>query len=219
MGVRRLGQKERGKGHIEPGDVRVEDITVGDPQADQGLGAAETFQLGHQIRQRRFGRTGGEHEDNLFSQKPEKTQDIKAREPGDAAKYDKDKKQRREVKRGYEFHERAQRRQAVFANREGHGAKSAYGGEPHEECNHAENGLRKGLQEIDNRLTARTGKRERKSKKQRNQQNLQDVSLAEGIDEGVRNNVSEKLSDTLGLCLPGVIGNGSVIQRGRVTIK
>src|SRR5260370_182265 len=73
---------------------------------------------------------------------------------------------------GHQFDERAKGSQAVFADGEGHGAKSSDGSKAHQDGDHAEDDAAQGVQDVEERFAARAGERQSEAEQKTDKQHL-----------------------------------------------
>jgi hypothetical protein len=97
--------------------------------------------------------------DNFFPQKPEEAQNSESRHASDPPEDHKHEKGRGDIERRDELQERAQGRQSVFSDREGHGAEGSDGRKAHQNRHHAKNSAGETLQKLNEGFAARPGER------------------------------------------------------------
>src|SRR5436190_14557543 len=103
----------------------------------------------------------------------------------------------RNVERSQYFRERAERRQTVFADSEGHSAEGSNGGKTHEDGNDSKNDSSQTVQEVDKWPAARACQRQRKAEEQRDKEHLKDVSPRERVEDRGGDDVHEKVRNAL----------------------
>ncbi|MNQ64906.1 hypothetical protein D3C85_793460 [compost metagenome] len=215
-GVGGLGDEHRGHGQVDGGAVQVEGVAGGDDQADDGLVRAQLFHLVQHARQGRLGRRGAQHDQQLFADVADETQDAEAVRAGDAAQDHQDEEHAGDVEAQHQLAELHQRAHAVLADGEGHGAEGTDGRDLHDHVDDAEHHLGDLVDEMQHRLTVITHALQGEGEDHREEQHLQNIAAGEGADYGAGDHVEQEGDGALLLAGGGKGGNALGVQGGRV---
>ena len=122
---------------------------------------------------------------------------VKPCEPGDGAEHDDDEDDAGQVERDHQLGERDQRRDAVFADGEGHRAEGADRRRLHDDPDQPKSAWQRLSRTSSTRLAALAERLQREAEQHREEQHLQDVALREGADDGVGDDVQQELDRAL----------------------
>src|SRR5271169_1026970 len=151
-----LGDEECSEAHVNSGTVGIKGIASRNHETDESLRAAKFFKFGHQRGDGRFGRANGQHQKHFFLDIEKELDDAESGDPGDESENYQYKNYRRQIESADELCERSERGNAILSDGEGHRTEGADRSEAHEDVHDAEDSLRKGVQQSNERLRAVT---------------------------------------------------------------
>ena len=189
---------------VDRGAIQVERIARGNHQAHAGLVGAQVLHLLHHARQHRFAGRRAQHDQQLFLDVLDELPDAEPVEPGDAAEHHEDEQQASDVERGHQLAQLQQRTHAVLADGEGHRAEGADGRDLHDVADDHEEHVRALLDHVEHQRAAAAETVQCEAEHHRDQQHLQNLSLGEGIDQRVGDDVQHEIGGALHLARAGV---------------
>ena len=190
-----LGDEQRRQGQVDRGAVEVERVAGGQHQADDAALAAQPLELHQQAGQDGLAGRGAEHDQQLLAEVAQQAPQAQAVGAGEDAEDDDHEDAAGQVERRDEQAERADRLDAVLADGERHGAERAEGGQPHQVAEDREEQVREAVDAVEHRLPGPADLAQPEAAQDRQQQYRQNVSVGEGAEEGLGNDVQDELAE------------------------
>ncbi len=157
----------------------------------------EILQLDDHARQHRLRGRGAEHDQQLLLDVPDEPPDAEPGEPGNSSEHDEDEEEAGQVERRHQLAEREQRDDAVFPDREGHGAEGADRRRPHDNADDVEQAVRYGVNKSDDGLAALAHHVQSEREQDRDEQHLQDLALGKRANHRVGYDVEQEFDGAL----------------------
>ena len=211
--IGRLGDEDRRRCEIDRGSVEVERIPGRHNQPHDRLAAAHILQLGDHPRQGRLGRRCAEHDQNLFLDVSEKLPEAESGQAGDHAQHDEDEQETSHINAQHERAERHERSDPVLTDGKRHRAESPDRSESHDDRDHAEEHVRKAVEEIDQRSPFVAQAPERQAEQDRKHQNLKYLAAGERADGRIGDDVEQMVHDRHGLSVRSVDADLPRVER------
>ena len=189
--------KRVAEGHVDVGAIQVERVAGWDDETDDGLRAAQTLKLLHELRKSAFRRTCAEHDEQLVLDIIEKFENIHAREARDCPQHNDNEQRRSEVENRDEADEISEYRRTVLPDRVSHGPECAKGRHFHDNGDDAEDGVRNFIDEGPHSGAPVAHRHEREAEKDRKQKHLQHIALGECANDAIRDDIEEEIDRVL----------------------
>ena len=114
-------------------------------------------------------------------------------DPRKQAKHDENEEAASDIERQHQETERPDRLQAVPADGEGHGAERSNRRSSHQHAERGEQHVGKGFEPFDDQASCASDVGDAEPEDDRKKQNRKDLTVCEGAEERVRNNVKKEL--------------------------
>ncbi|MNQ78388.1 hypothetical protein D3C85_932970 [compost metagenome] len=188
-----VGDEDDGQGQVDGETVEVEGITGRNHQAHRGAADTQVFEFTHDLWQYRVGRSGTQHDQQLFAQVFHQRQDAQPRQAHHQPQYQQDEGGAGQVEQRHQAAQVLQRIQAVFAGGVGNGAEHTNRRQAHDHAHDAEDHMAQFVDQPGDPRSGFADQVQRAAEQNREQQHLQDVVIGKRTNHGGRDQVQQEL--------------------------